>query len=205
MTAEYKEIIKKHKSDLTTAINNLDEESIIKASNILVHAAKNRLPVFTAGNGACSSLSEHWACDHLKGSSTDYFNNNVISLSSNMALVTAIGNDISFDEIFSFQLKRNTPKGSGGVVVLLSASGSSKNIIKAAEFIRNERSNMKIISITGFMGEPLRSLSDVNIHVYLNQYEAVEDAQQTVMHILAKCVKKTLLEMREYNASTIDR
>ena len=192
MTVELLNIINNYKKVIEITIDKIDARSIIAAADILTKASVYNDNVYIGGNGACASLSEHWACDHTKGASTAMFNNNVIGLSSNMALITAIGNDIAFDQIFSFQIAKLTLPASPGVVVLMSASGKSPNIIKAAEFVKNERPGIKLISLTGFEGEPLKSLSHVNIHVPLMEYEGVEDIHTSIMHILARCVKHNL-------------
>ena len=77
-------------------------------------------------------------------------------------------------------------------MVLISASGKSPNIVHTANFVRTERPHLRIISLTGFEGEPLRSLSDVNLHVPVREYEAVEDVHNAIMHVLAKLLRAEL-------------
>ena len=105
---------------------------------------------------------------------------------------TAIDNDYGYEQVFTEQLKRHTRKFDEGVVVLISASGKSPNIVHTANFVRTERPHLRIISLTGFEGEPLRSLSDVNLHVPVREYEAVEDVHNAIMHVLAKLLRAEL-------------
>ncbi len=106
-----------------------------------------------------------------------------------MALLTAIGNDLGYERIFTEQLKHHTRRTTEGVVVLISSSGKSPNVVHTARFVREERPNLQLLSLTGFVGEPLRSLSDVNFHVPTNEYEAVEDAHGAIMHTLTKMLR----------------
>lgn len=181
-----------HKAAVTLGMEHLSTEAIADACAILYDAAIMHHPVFVAGNGASAALSQHWACDHLKGSSGESYSNHVVSLASNMALITAIGNDYGYDQVFTEQLKRHTRTTTEGVVVLISASGKSPNIVHTANFIHTERLALRLVSLTGFDGEPLRSLSDVNLHVPLREYEAVEDVHNAIMHVLAKLLRVKL-------------
>lgn len=178
-----------HTTAMHVGMLQVDASAFYKAFLLLSQAAENHNPIFVAGNGASAALSQHWACDHLKGASGDLYSNHVISLASNMALLTAIGNDCGYERVFTDQLKHHTRRTTEGVVVLISASGKSPNIVHTAEFVRNERPYLQIISLTGFLGEPLRSLSDVNFHVGVNEYEAVEDVHGAIMHTLAKLLR----------------
>lgn len=178
-----------HKAALILGLQQLDWHDFRDAAELLLGASESGSPIFVAGNGASASLSQHWACDHLKGASGELISHNVISLASNMALLTAIGNDLGYERVFTDQLKHHTRKHSEGVVVLISASGKSPNVVHTANFVKDERPNLRLISLTGFLGEPLRSLSDVNFHVNLTEYEAVEDVHGAIMHTLAKVLR----------------
>lgn len=178
-----------HKAALILGLHQIDVAVFGPAFDMLTAAATIHAPVFVAGNGASAALSQHWACDHLKGASGELYSNHVISLASNMALLTAIGNDLGYERVFTEQLKHHTRRNTEGVVVLISSSGKSPNVVHTAEFVREERPNLQLLSLTGFAGEPLRSLSDVNFHVSTNEYEAVEDAHGAIMHTLTKMLR----------------
>lgn len=178
-----------HKGSVSLGLAIVNSDAIFDAYTLLMNASLIHSPIFVAGNGASAALSQHWACDHLKGASGELYSHHVISLASNMALLTAIGNDIGYEHIFTEQLKHHTRKTTEGIVILISASGKSPNVVHTAEFVRRERPNVSIISLTGFNGEPLRSLSTVNIHTALYEYEAVEDVHSAVMHTLAKALR----------------
>lgn len=182
-----------HKTAVTAGLEYVNSSDLHCAYEYLVNAARQHHPIFVAGNGASAALSQHWACDHLKGSSSSLYANHVISLASNMALITAIGNDMGYERVFTEQLRRHTQIETEGVVVLISASGKSPNIVDTATFIKEQRQNLTLISLTGFYGEPLASLSAVNLHVPMHEYEAVEDVHNAIMHVFAKLLRATLL------------
>lgn len=181
-----------HRNAVTQGMDLVSRSALTEATELLIDAARQHHPIFVAGNGASAALSQHWACDHLKGSSSAQYSNHVISLASNMALITAIGNDYGYERIFTEQMARHTQPHTSGVVVMISASGKSPNIIHAAEYVRVQRRRLKVISLTGFMGEPLRKLSTVNLHVPLHEYEAVEDVHSSIMHLFAKILRLEL-------------
>lgn len=183
-----------HRYLVAQGMDFVSTTAMSEAAEILVDAARQHHPIFVAGNGASAALSQHWACDHLKGSSSPRYSNHVISLASNMALITAIGNDYGYERVFTEQLARHTQPHTSGVVVLISASGKSPNIIHVAEFARTQRRRLKVISLTGFMGEPLRGLSTVNLHVPIREYEAVEDVHNAIMHLFAKVLRAELIQ-----------
>lgn len=181
-----------HCANVLSATRGIDVEELARVADILTFMAKMDYPIFTAGNGASAALSQHWACDHLKGASNDRVSNHVISLSSNMALLTAIANDCGYERVFTDQLRRHTTADMQGAVVLISASGSSPNIVHTAEFVRQDRPNLTLIGLTGFTGGPLKSLCHHTLHASLFEYEAVEDVHGMLMHTLAKYLKRTL-------------
>lgn len=181
-----------HKAAIKLGLEHLTTADITAACHLLVNAAEHHQPVFVAGNGASAALSQHWACDHLKGSSSDLYDNHVISLASNIALLTAIGNDYGYAQVFTEQLRRHTRPSTEGVVVLISASGKSPNIVHTAEFVRDQRPHLQLVSLTGFDGQPLRDLSAVSLHVPVYEYEAVEDVHNAVMHTFAKVLRTAL-------------
>lgn len=184
-----------HAADVYRGLTSIDPTQLAYALDILVEAATSQYPVFVGGNGASAAISQHWACDHLKGSSCGRFNNHVISLATNVPLMTAISNDISYEEVFTVQLDRHTRLNDPGVVVLISSSGTSPNVVHTAQFVRAHRPNLQLITLTGFTGGPLRDLADVNLHVPLSAYETVEDVHSCLMHIMAKALRQRLSQL----------
>ena len=177
-------IFNEHVKKICYGFGSIDKEQIEKAVSVISDAILNNKKILTCGNGASASISQHWACDYFKGCSGKY-NPQVFSISTNIPLLTAIANDISYDEIYSYQIERMAKKDD--VLITISSSGNSPNVVSAIKKAKDM--GMKTISLTGFSGGKCRELSDISIHVDINEYEATEDVHQAIMHIIAKTLK----------------
>ena len=170
--------------EFVAAIRLVDKRNLDRASKVMKWAREFGMRVFVAGNGGSASISEHLECDWQKG--TDRLTRKPLltrSLSSNLALITAIGNDLGYEKIFTEQLRLSNAV-EGELLVLISSSGNSPNIVEAAEWAKNKR--MIVIGMTGFDGGKLRGLCDISIHVPFRNYGIVEDCHQMLMHVLAQ-------------------
>ena len=171
------------KDQLLKKVNKKELKNIIKEILIAVKKQRN---IFSCGNGGSASTAEHLSCDFSKQASTDTnLNIKVFSLNSNVSLITAIANDISYDDIFSFQLNRFGKPND--ILLLFSVSGSSKNIIKCAKLAK--RKKIKIISFTGFDGGKLKSLSKYNINFSTNNFGIAEDCHLSIMHFISQYIR----------------
>jgi phosphoheptose isomerase len=147
--------------------------------------------LYVCGNGGSASISNHLACDHSKGAQTDTdLRPKVVSLSTNMETITAIANDISYDEIFVYQLRTLAEKGD--VLLTISSSGDSENVVRAAQWAKEN--GLDVISFTGFEGGRTAELATVNLHVDGDNYGVVEDVHQGLMHILAQYIRLGRME-----------
>ena len=119
---------------------------------------------------------------------------NAISLSDNSAINFAIANDIGFENVFYMQLKGILKPND--IIIAISCSGNSLNIIKAIKYAKEIGS--KIVGLTGFDGGDLKRLSDIKIHFETNkgEYGLVEDAHSIVNHLLIDYFKKGIYEKR---------
>ena len=193
------DIIFDHLSAVNIGFASIDHAKFKKAADILCKAIKERRDIYTIGNGASASIAQHWACDYTKGCSQldpemgNFLKVRVQSLAANIPLMTAISNDISYDEVYSYQLERlGAP---GDVLITISSSGNSPNVVRAIEAAIKEK--MFVIALTGFDGGESKRLADeylhgVNVHVDCPEYEAAEDCHQAIMHMLAKYIRKTM-------------
>ena len=109
----------------------------------------------------------------------------VVSLSATVELITAIANDIDYAEIFAYQL-RNAARP-GDVLITISSSGNSENIVRALAWARDN--GLTTIAMSGFSGGRSATTADINLHVAAANYGVVEDAHQSLMHILAQYVR----------------
>jgi phosphoheptose isomerase len=109
----------------------------------------------------------------------------VLSLSTNVELLTAIANDMGYENVFVYQLQSQS--GPGDVLMAVSSSGRSANIVRALEWARDH--GLRTIAITGFDGGEARAVAEVSLHVECTNYGIVEDLHQTVMHALAQYIR----------------
>jgi len=147
--------------------------------------------VFIAGNGGSAATAEHFAVDLGVGSHIRSAKNviNAISLSSNSAVLTALGNDVSIDSIFSKQLEVMNPD-IRDLVFVISASGNSPNIVQLLEVARNLK--VTTCALTGFDGGRARELVDISIHVrtLVGEYGIVEDIHLAICHAITEILRK---------------
>ena len=172
---------------LAAAAASVDRAALARAAALLDDAYGRQAGVFACGNGGSASISNHLVCDHLKGIQTDTeVRPHVHSLSTNMELVTAIANDLSYDDVFVYQLA--TLAKAGDVLITISASGDSENVVRAAAWARDN--GLEVIAFTGFDGGRSGGLATVHLHVEGDNYGVVEDAHQSLMHVLAQYLRQ---------------
>ena len=172
---------------LNFAMQHLDLGRVMDASDILINAYEKMENILICGNGGSAAIAEHWTCDHSKGVSMDTkFTSLVHCLNNNSSLMTAIANDIGYEHVFAKQI--DWFPGSE-ILIVISSSGNSPNIIKALETANGYM--MKTIALVGFDGGKVlaNNLAKTIIHVNSNNYGIVEDSHQIIMHILAQHIR----------------
>lgn len=181
------------------AASLLDLVEVERAAVILLQAYGSGAFVFACGNGGSAAIANHLQCDHSKGVRTDTdLLPRVISLSSNVEVLTAVANDRAFQDVFTFQLESQARPGD--VLIAISSSGRSPNIVNALAWARQH--DLRTIALTGFSGGEARKLADVTIHVECDNYGVVEDMHQAVMHALAQYVRQSRMTPDVVAAST---
>ena len=167
-------------------LKKVDQKILLKIIQMISSTIKKKRYFFSCGNGGSATTAEHLTCDFSKGSCTNTnLNIKVSSLNSNVALMTAIANDISYDDVFSYQLNRFGK--ANDILLAFSVSGTSKNIIKCAKIAKKKK--IKIISFTGFNGGNLKKLSDYNINFSSNNFGIVEDCHLSIVHIISQYIR----------------
>jgi D-sedoheptulose 7-phosphate isomerase/D-glycero-D-manno-heptose 1,7-bisphosphate phosphatase len=174
--------------ELAQALSTVDVAAFDRASKVLADAYDRDAAVFVCGNGGSASIANHLQCDHMKGvrMGTD-LRTRVTSLSTNVEILSAIANDIGYDAVFEFQLESMARPGD--VLVAVSSSGRSPNIVRALAWA--EAHGMQTIAMTGFGGGEARTTAGVSIHVDAHNYGIVEDAHQACMHLLAQYARQS--------------
>lgn len=143
--------------------------------------------IFTCGNGGSAQSASHMVTDlnllHPKKIKS-------VCLSDNKGLVTAIGNDFGYDKIFSHQLKKLATKGD--ILICLSCSGNSKNIINVIKTAK--KIGVKTLSIVGFKGGKAKLYSDNCLHINSNDMQICEDVHMSICHYIAKKICKIIIK-----------
>jgi D-sedoheptulose 7-phosphate isomerase/D-glycero-D-manno-heptose 1,7-bisphosphate phosphatase len=175
-------------AELSHAFGTVDQTQISRAAAVLNAAYDRDAAVFACGNGGSASIANHLQCDHVKGvrNGTD-LTTRVYSLSTNVELFSAVANDLGYDMVFEYQLQSQARPGD--VLVVVSSSGRSPNIVKALQWAA--ANGMHTIALTGFDGDPARSQAAVSIHVDSTNYGIIEDTHQACMHLLAQYVRQS--------------
>jgi D-sedoheptulose 7-phosphate isomerase len=177
-----------YKGNLIDALHSFkfDKEIV----DVLKNSVKSGQKIFVAGNGGSAAIAMHYVCDLSKGANKDWSNNpdryKAICLSNNVGYMTAVSNDESYEEVFKQQLINLASKGD--ILMLISSSGNSPNIVKAAEFAKEN--GLTVIGVSGFQGGKLKELSDYSAHINLNSYELCEDIHSVFGHFLASYLRE---------------
>jgi histidinol-phosphate phosphatase family protein len=175
-------------AELSRAFGTIDLAQVSRAAEILLDAYLRDATVFACGNGGSAAIANHLQCDHVKGvrNGTDLITR-AYSLSTNVELLSAIANDLGYDAVFEYQLQSLARPGD--VLVAVSSSGRSPNIVRALDWAA--ANGMPTIALTGFSGGPASRRATVSIHVESTNYGVVEDAHQACMHLLAQYVRQS--------------
>lgn len=157
--------------------------------NALISAYENEKHVFIMGNGGSGSTASHFACDINKGSCFDLEKKfKVICLNDNVPTMLAYANDLSYSKVFVEQLKNFLQ--SGDVVIGISGSGNSENILNAVSYARGK--GARTIGLTGFDGGKLAQIVDIPLVATVDDMQKVEDVHMIVVHMLMQYLCMTL-------------
>ena len=174
-------------SSLQQTMNELPKDTIVSVIELLQSARLDGRQVFIMGNGGSASTATHFVCDLAKNTRKDGMPHfKVIGLTDNMAIFSAYANDEGYESVFAQQLANLIMPGD--IVIGISASGNSMNVINAVELAKSR--NATTIGFTGFNGGKLAPLADVNIHVNSNVIEHVEDIHLMLEHMIVKAIKE---------------
>lgn len=187
---DYKNDIKKYLDEEIEIIKHLDVEAINSTMNLLEETREKGTMVYLIGNGGSAATASHMQNDFNKGISEGLDKKyNFCCLCDNFATVMAIANDDCYENVFYNQLLNRLKPGD--VLIAISGSGNSKNVIKAVEYAKGKGN--KVIGFTGYDGGKLKTMSDISLHVPLNNMQIAEDVHtifnHTMMYILCKMLK----------------
>lgn len=166
---------------LTSLLQVIEPKEVEKAGLLLTAAREEGRQVFICGNGGSAATASHMAVDLGKGCSRNRDKRfRVLSLTDNVPWMTALSNDISYEDVFVEQLKNYAQKGD--VLFAISGSGNSKNVLKALQYAN--QIGCETIGCSGFAGGKLKELVKHHIHIKSDHMGLIEDGQMIVAHIL---------------------
>ena len=180
---------------LTNTIKNMDKNEIKKCAEILLEAYENGKQIFICGNGGSASTASHFACDINKGVSYGLDKRfKIIPLTDSLSTITAYTNDVGYDVIFIEQLKNFFQEGD--VVIGISGSGNSKNVLNAIEYA-NQNGGITI-GWTGFSGGQLKEISNYSVNANIDDMQVSEDMHMIFTHLMMKILRKSLTVSEAY-------
>ena len=175
---------------MVKALNSVRPGEVERAVTAMKRAIQSDRLIFTCGNGGSAAIANHLTCDCSKGIATNTtLRPRVVSLSATVELITAIANDMAYTEVFAYQLKNAARPGD--VLITISSSGDSENIVRALDWAGNN--GMTTIALSGFSGGRSAQMADISLHVAAENYGVVEDVHQSLIHILAQYVRMSEL------------
>jgi D-sedoheptulose 7-phosphate isomerase len=174
---------------LRGALDEIDEADVRAVSEVLWTAYHDCRRVFVMGNGGSAAAASHFACD-LNLATRQRKRLQAVSLNDNTALLTALANDFGYGEVFSEQLANLVT--AGDVVIVISASGDSENVVKAVR-LAGERGAVTV-GILGFGGGQARELVDHHLTVSSRDYYVVESTHAALTHLLAGLLGRRIHE-----------
>ena len=185
-----KELINGYVGRLTAALNNLDISEIENFISVLNKARENGSRIFIMGNGGSALTASHFCCDFNKGASYGYDDKKrfkFICLNDNIATMMAYSNDVSYEDIFVEQLKNFLQPDD--VVIGISGSGNSKNVLKAIEYANSQ--GAVTVGLTGYSGGVLKEISKYSVNANIDDMQISEDIHMMLCHMIMQIVSKS--------------
>jgi D-sedoheptulose 7-phosphate isomerase len=167
---------------LKEIFDKIDLTDIKEFIELLLIARETGATIFFMGNGGSAATASHFANDLAFGTNEYEKPFKVMSITDNVAVITALSNDYGYDEIFIRQLKIYAKKGD--VLVGISASGNSQNLINAFEYA--SIAEIKTVALTAFDGGKMREMADYGVHIptEMKEYGPAEDLHMILDHLI---------------------
>lgn len=187
MSANFQSYADSYFDDFARAIKSFDKSSLEDVLNVFDQVAAQKGTLWLAGNGGSAAIADHSVCDLAKGTYREGRPPlRAVSLCADGPLLTALGNDISYNDIYAEPLKYYLQDTDA--VLLVSSSGNSENVVRACAYA-NEK-GVPTIAFTGFSGGRLKSMARHVVHVNVDNYGIVEDIHQSIVHVLTQFMSK---------------
>lgn len=184
-----KETLATYFNQVKEVISQLDIEAINSLADALMHCYENGKQVFIFGNGGSGATASHVAGDFIKGVSYGLDKRfRFICLNDNSSAFAAIANDLGYDYVFVEQLKNFINEGD--LVIGLSGSGNSVNVVKAFEYAASCKA--KTVAFCGYKGGKIKQMADYVVHIPVSDMEQTEDLHLMVFHALKSALTRRL-------------
>ncbi|MBU2536700.1 MAG: SIS domain-containing protein [Chloroflexota bacterium] len=183
------EIIGDYLKGLRSCLEEIAEKDVIEIVDIIMKACSDGKKVVFMGNGGSATTASHFARDISIGTAKEGKPRvRAISLADSIAAITSLANDVGYNSVFKEQLIGQVDKGD--VVIGISASGNSPNVLEAMEYARS--AGAITVGFIGFGGGKLKGLSDKSIVLSSRDYGQVEDTHLVLDHIFTCLVKERI-------------
>lgn len=181
--------IRQYLDRLLTTLSGMPVDSIASLSEMLYRAYSDGKQVFVLGNGGSASTASHMAADLGKntiGPNMRRFR--IMSLNDNIPLLTALSNDLGYENVFAEQLQNLIQPGD--MLIALTGSGNSPNVVRAVEYARSR--SAQVAALLGCGGGSVAELADLSVLIDSGDYGVIEDAHVVVNHILVEHFRQRL-------------
>ena len=194
---EMDRFVSEYFEELKEIFERIDKKDIEDITDAIYNAYINNRTIFILGNGGSASTASHFACDLGKGTLSRVYDSNerrfrVVSLTDNVSTITAYANDLSFDDIFIQQLRNLVHKGD--VVIAITGSGNSKNVIKAVKYAREQ--GAITIGMLGFDGGKVKKFLDKHVIIPSDHYGRIEDVHLILEHAITDYLRTKIRETK---------
>jgi D-sedoheptulose 7-phosphate isomerase len=182
---DFMEFVEDYYQRYSRVLSSFDKTALEPILDVFLDIRDKNGTLWVAGNGGSAAIGDHTVCDVTKGTHRDGQPSiKSISLTSNTAMLTALGNDIDYEQVFSEQLKYYL--GRHDAVLLVSSSGNSPNVVKACEYANSR--GVPTIAFVGFKGGKLRDIARHCVWIPIENYGMAEDAHQSLMHVITQYI-----------------
>ena len=192
-TKKYKDInlyLHEYTENLNLELNRINKKQLIQITDLIIKTIKNKKNIFVCGNGGSAAIANHYVCDYLKMLRTNTnLKPKIYSLSSNLELISAISNDLDYDEVFKYQAESLCSKDD--LIILISSSGNSRNIFKLIKWAKLKK--IKTIGFSGFKGGIIKKSCNLSINLNLENYGLSEDSHHILMHVMMQFIRQKFL------------
>lgn len=184
-----KEFFSQYTNDLSALLKAIDLDAVERVGLVIWRAYRDGRTVFIIGNGGSAATASHFACDLAKGATVPGKRRvRVVSLTDNVALMTAIGNDIGYEELFTEQVANLAEKGD--LLIAISASGNSPNILHTLRWAKEN--DVVTVAVLGFDGGEAAKIAEHFVVAESRNYGLVEDFHLIFEHAMSQWLRQKI-------------